>query len=84
MFTAGSVMSIKIRFFASLAESVGRREVDCPHAPDMTVGSVWRELNGGQPLPSGVLCAVNHTYCELQQILNDGDEVAYFPPVTGG
>ena len=77
-------MSIKVRFFASLAESVGRREVDCAHRPGMTIDSVWRDLNDGRALPSGVLCAVNHTYCDLEQILNDHDEVAYFPPVTGG
>ena len=77
-------MSIKIRFFASLAESVGQREADLEHGRDMTVRSVWQQLTGQTDIPEGILCAVNHTYCELDQILNDSDEVAYFPPVTGG
>lgn len=77
-------MSIKVRFFASLAESVGRREVVCPHAPGMTVESVWRDVTGDKPLPVGALVAINHDYCTLDQALNDNDEVAYFPPVTGG
>lgn len=77
-------MSVKVRFFASLAESVGRREVECPHVPEMTVASVWHELTGGRALPNGALCAVNHDYCTLDQLLHDDDEVAYFPPVTGG
>ena len=77
-------MSIKVRFFASLAESIGRREAECAHQAGMTVSSVWRSLADGEELPEGVLCAVNHTYCELEQELNDDDEVAYFPPVTGG
>ena len=77
-------MSIKVRFFASLAESVGRREADCPHVPGMTIATVWSQLNAGAALPSGLLCAVNHTYCDVEQHLNDDDEVAYFPPVTGG
>ena len=77
-------MPIKVKFFASLAESVGRREAECAHESGMTVRSVWRDLSGGEALPDGVLCAVNHTYCDLEQELKDTDEVAYFPPVTGG
>jgi molybdopterin synthase sulfur carrier subunit len=77
-------MSIKVRFFASLADSVGRREAECPHVPGMTVASVWLDLTGSELLPDGALCAVNHDYCTLDQVLSDKDEVAYFPPVTGG
>ena len=77
-------MSVKVRFFASLAESVGRREVECPYVPGMTVASVWRDLNGDKVLPAGALVAINHDYCTLEQALNDGDELAFFPPVTGG
>lgn len=77
-------MTIKVRFFASLAETVGRREADVSFADNLTVASVWREVTGEPILPDGVLCAVNHTYCELEQVLGDNDEVAYFPPVTGG
>lgn len=77
-------MPIKVRFFASLAETVGRREADLDYAQALTVQSVWRQLTGDEQLPNGILCAVNHTYCELDQVLDDDDEVAYFPPVTGG
>lgn len=80
----GALMSIKVRFFASLAESAGRREAECAHVQGMTVARVWRELNGGDQMPSGVLCALNHDYCGLDQVVRDNDEVAYFPPVTGG
>jgi molybdopterin synthase sulfur carrier subunit len=77
-------MTIKVRFFASLAETVGRREAECAHVEGLTVVDVWRRLNDGTELPDGVLCAVNHRYCELERPLADDDEVAYFPPVTGG
>ena len=31
-----------------------------------------------------VRCAVNHEFAELGQQITDDDEVAFFPPVTGG
>lgn len=77
-------MSIKVRFFASLAESIGRREAELPLAPGTTVESVWQAFTGGKAPPEGLLCAVNHDYCTVDQVLADGDEVAFFPPVTGG
>lgn len=83
---AGTVgnMTIKVRFFASLAESVGRREADLAFQDGLTAATVWRQFNRGSELPDGVLCAVNHSYCDVQASLADNDEVAYFPPVTGG
>lgn len=77
-------MTIKVRFFASLAETVGTRETECAHGPGMTVATVWQAVTGEPHLPEGILCAVNHSYCDLEQELADADEVAYFPPVTGG
>ncbi|MGE0485824.1 MAG: MoaD/ThiS family protein [Gammaproteobacteria bacterium] len=77
-------MSIKVRFFASLAESVGRREAECAHAEGLTVGEVWQRVTGEAAMPDGVLCAVNHAYATPENALSDDDEVAYFPPVTGG
>ncbi len=77
-------MAVRVRFFASLAEAVGQRHAEHAWSDDLTVRGVWRELTGEADLPSGVLCAVNHSYCDVDQVLEDEDEVAYFPPVTGG
>lgn len=77
-------MSIKVRFFASLAERVGRREAECAHVEGLTVADVWREVTGQDAMPDEVLCAVNHAYSEHATPLAENDEVAYFPPVTGG
>jgi len=77
-------MSIKVRYFASLKESVGRSEDDLEFADLSTVSDVWRRANPGKALPDNVLAAVNMDYVELSHKVNDGDEVAFFPPVTGG
>jgi sulfur-carrier protein len=77
-------MSIKVRYFASLKESVGRSEDDLTIAGLLTVKEVWNRANSGKSLPGNILAAVNMEYVELDSIVKDGDEVAFFPPVTGG
>lgn len=77
-------MAIKIKLFASLAETLKRREATLDYVEGMSVGSVWSTISGDLPVPDGVLTAVNMAYCEADTALDDGDEVAYFPPVTGG
>ena len=76
-------MSIKVRYFASLKESLGRSEDVVVFAEGLTVDAVWQASNL-QPLPKQVLAAVNMDYVALNYLVNDGDEVAFFPPVTGG
>lgn len=77
-------MPLKVRFFASLAESVGRREAVCDYVEGMTPATVWRHFHPGDTLSPDILCAVNHEYGSAEQVLADRDEVAFFPPVTGG
>lgn len=77
-------MSIKVRYFASLKESLGRSEDHLAAADAQSVREVWQAANPGCDLPVRVLAAVNHDYAQLDAPVNDGDEVAFFPPVTGG
>jgi len=76
-------MRITIRYFASLREQIGQDQ-EIVAAPD-TVSSVG-ELKATlpQPLPAQILCAVNYEYADDDTPIKDGDEVAFFPPVTGG
>ncbi len=49
-----------------------------------TVSDVWKAVSEGKPLPDQMLCAVNMEYASSESAVKDGDEVAFFPPVTGG
>jgi molybdopterin synthase sulfur carrier subunit len=77
-------MSIKVRYFASLKESLGRSEDQLAATDVQSVRDVWQTANPDRDLPTRILAAVNHEYAELDTPVNDGDEVAFFPPVTGG
>jgi molybdopterin synthase sulfur carrier subunit len=77
-------MSIKIRYFASLGDRLGRQEDQLQAEGAITVTEVWRLATDDEPMPPNLLMAVNQEYAEADQAVNDGDEVAFFPPVTGG
>ena len=42
-------------------------------------GGVWQVL-----AEQNLMCARNEELCRLDETLEEGDEVAFFPPVTGG
>jgi molybdopterin synthase catalytic subunit/molybdopterin converting factor small subunit len=73
-------MAVTVRLFAGLREQAGwsRRELEAA-----TVADVWPALGLGEE-PAGLLYAVNREYAERERKLNDGDEVALIPPVSGG
>jgi sulfur-carrier protein len=77
-------MSIQIKVFANLADSIGKRGGTIEYSDGLTVESLWQAFSGQDELPNGVLCAVNFDYAEPSDALKDGDEIAFFPPVTGG
>lgn len=85
-----STIHIQVRYFASLREALGSQErVQLPSGA--TAGAARDALvaRGGlhaQVLARGraVRCSLNQTLCDDTQPLREGDELAFFPPVTGG
>ena len=77
-----------VRLFARLRDIVGESEVAREIAPGATIGVVWRQLAEQYPelTPYGasISSAVNADYARMDQVLSDGDEVAFLPPVSGG
>ena len=82
--------SIALRFFASLRERLGTGEEQLPANNIACVGDVleqlrqrgseWTQLLHGDR----VLMAVNQAMAREDTPVQSGDEVAFFPPVTGG
>lgn len=77
-------MAIRVRYFANLRERVGRGGDEIEAEGVCTVADVWARANGDLALPDNVLFAVNMDYADIGAEVRDGDEVAFFPPVTGG
>ena len=76
--------SINIKFFASLREQVGKSEAHITDAEVNTVMDAWNSATDQMALPENTLMAVNMDYVEASHSVKAGDEVAFFPPVTGG
>lgn len=77
-------MPVTVKFFASLRERVGRGEAIVEIAGSATARDIWERASNAMPLPANTLIAVNLEYAPVDQPVKDGDEVAFFPPVTGG
>lgn len=75
---------IRVKLFAALADARGWRERDLSVTVDATVAEVWATATGEAALPPRVLCARNMEYCPPETRVAAGDEIGFFPPVTGG
>ncbi|GJL81504.1 MAG: molybdopterin synthase sulfur carrier subunit [marine bacterium B5-7] len=80
-------MRVTVRFFAALRETIGSSEMTLDVGPDhdksANARSIWEQATRMPPDPH-VRVAINKTYADFDAPVVDGDEVAFFPPVTGG
>ena len=81
-----------ILYFASLAEMLGQKSERIELPPDCgTVDDLLELLRArGEPFASAfdgntrILVAINQEMSELRASISGSDEIAFFPPVTGG
>ena len=85
-------MNIKVLYFARIKESVNYSTEDIVLPSDVSTitslknflaqrGDVWADLFNGKQT---IRAAINHELVDNMAVINHGDEVAFFPPVTGG
>jgi len=82
-----STMRVKVKFFSSFREIVGQKELEL-NFNGQTAAQLWEQLVARFPELAKVgeskVVAVNREHSDLNAILKEGDEVAFFPPVSGG
>jgi len=81
-------MALKILYFAGLREAIGAgSESIVPPPGAATVGALRQLLGQRHPAlltAKNLRAAVNQKMVGMDSTIADGDEVAFFPPVTGG
>ncbi|MEN5091560.1 MoaD/ThiS family protein [Pseudomonas protegens] len=80
-------MKIQVRFFARYREALGldALEIEGSFACVDDVRQALLSRDGAAVLAEqNLMCARNEDLCSLDEPLADGDEVAFFPTVTGG
>jgi len=81
-------MKVKVLLFAQMKEDAGASQLDIELETGSTVGDVWESVLQSFPkyrgLNSSVAFAVNAEYANKTSTVNEGDEVAVIPPVSGG
>ena len=81
-------MRIPVALFARYREAVGRARVEVEVAEGATVEDVWTALVTAHPSLTRyrphTLFAVGTDYVEATHRVRAGEEVACFPPVSGG
>ncbi len=81
-------MRLRVRYFASIREFTGLPEEEIEISEGSTAENLKRKVQVMHASLEGqetnILVAVNGSFVEPKRALRPGDEVALFPPVSGG
>ena len=78
---------MKILYFASLKENLNTPDEYLTFKSPVKISTIKKEhiqKYGEHHFPKNILCAVNQEIASEDTLVNDKDEVAFLPPVTGG
>ena len=81
-------MRVTVKLFASYRDLLGEEELEMECEPGATVGDALELLKRTYPVLAeqgySPLTACNLKHVSKRHALEDGDELAIFPPVSGG
>src|SRR5438445_10878724 len=81
-------LTVRVLFFGAARDAVGQEEVNLNLNPPVNAASSLQELISNYPnlqrFGRSLLLAVNQEYALPDKEIRDGDELAIFPPVSGG
>jgi molybdopterin converting factor subunit 1 len=81
-------MRVRVRLFASLRETAGVPEASLELAGGSSAGDAWGRLTADfpalAPRRASLAVSVNRRYARFDTVLQDGDELVFIPPVSGG
>jgi len=78
-------MQVSVKYFASLRELMGESSVFIDINKESSIDDVWQHVTKNKKIElDNVMATVNMEYVKPSYVIRDGDEIAFFPPVTGG
>jgi len=79
---------VTVKLFARLRDLTGSSELGADVPTPATIADVWNVVverhPGVSPYASSLSCARNLEYARFTTPVEDGDEIAFLPPVSGG
>jgi molybdopterin synthase catalytic subunit len=81
-------MRVRILFFGQLKDLVGQPSAEADFPPGADLRAVFDSVAARYPrlkeLARSIVLARNREFADLSMLIEDGDEVAFLPPVSGG
>ncbi len=81
-------ITVSVKLFATLRQQAGWSEKTISAPSGSTVGELMSLITQATPdlklVGRAIYAAVNQSYAKMDWVLQEGDEVAIFPPVSGG
>jgi sulfur-carrier protein len=83
-----TIIRITVLYFANVKDITGVKKETMNLTPDTSIKKLLTNISSKYPAIKSILdvvkISVNYKIMEMNTILNDGDEVALLPPVSGG